>query len=800
MKISLKTLGEYLDLEGLSIKEIVDTITVKGVEIEGVEKLAQGDHLVIGKVLECEKHPDSDHLHVCKVDVGTGISTIVCGAPNVAKGQKVIVSLPGAHLPAKGIVIQKGVIRGVPSEGMICSLLELGVSEKYLSEEQKSGIEVLANDAPVGNNDPLAYLGLDDTLLELKPTPNRGDVLSFISFVYEASAALNRPLKKDLEPVTLSNQKEATYTIKSETSKCPRAALKAVYGCKIKPSPRWLQAALMSYGVRSINNVVDIGNYVMLLVGQPLHMYDAKKLVSHDFVIKCGYKGPFKALDEQVYQLLEDDILVTNGDQNGCLAGIMGSDATKIDDNTTDIVIESAEFNDIQIRTTARRLLLLSEAATRFIRGIDYTRSCYALDLACQLLIELADAKTIEKTTTFGDFTPKDAKVNLSLSKTNAVLGTSFTLKDLAEVFTRLRFDYSMQGDNFLVSIPSYRNDITISEDLIEEVIRIKGFENLKETYPTDFTTGGYNARQHQRLLVREHLVEQGLYESLTYSLENAKYSGDFNVLSINKGAKPIKLLSPITVDHEVLRQSLIPSLLGAINGNNVRSIKDVAFFEVSKMYYNDKEYEQLGIAISGHLKPNKWPVTGVSDFYTVKGLVISVLNLLGIQDTRYSLVKVEPDNPYFHPGKSAYLKSGNTIFGVIGEVHPNMLKKYEVSPTVVAELDLAYLLDTKTSKIKFSAPSIYPPITRDIAVVIKDEIESADLIRVIKKSGKALVKNAEVFDIYQGSNLDEGYKSVAITISYEDAKKTLTDAEVNAVHTLIIEALEKTFNAKLRA
>ena len=800
MKISVKYLSEYLDISDLSIQQLVDKITITGVEIESVEHLAIVDHLIIGYVQSCEKHPDSDHLHVCKVDTGSGVATIVCGAPNVAAGQKVIVALPGANLPAKGIVIQKGVIRGVPSEGMICSLLELGVDEKYLSQAQKDGIEVLDKDAPVGNKDPLAYLGLDDTLLELKPTPNRGDVLSMISFVYEASAALNKPLKKDLAKVELKKLAPATYKVSSATPKCPRIALKGVHGIKVQPSPRWLQETLMGFGVRAINNIVDIGNFVMLLVGQPLHMYDADKLKSHDFVVKDGFDGKFVALDEQTYQLQKDDILITDGAQLGCLAGVMGADETKVDEHTKNIVIEAAEFNDIQIRTTARRLQLLSEAATRFIRGIDYTRCHYALDLACQMLQELAGAKEIETTVAYGDFTPKNTKINIGLAKINGVLGTSFTAQDVKEVWERLHFAYTTKGENFVVAVPSYRGDITIQEDLIEEVIRIKGFENLKETYPADFTTGGYTPKQHQRLLVRRHLVEQGLYEALTYSLENKKTNGDFNVLSCNAEAKAIKIMTPITEDHEYLRESLIPSLLAAVQANNARNIADVPLFEVSKLYYNGGEHEQLGIAISGHLKNIKWQKPQNVDFYVMKGLVTSVLELLGIEEVRYSLVRVPSDSKYFHPGRSAYLKTGNTIFGVIGELHPLMAKKYEVEHCLVAELDLDYLLNLKTSKVKFSAPSIYPAISRDIALVVKQDVASGDLIRVIKKSGRALIRDAEVFDIYQGENLEAGYKSVAISISYADSKRTLKDEEVNAVHQQVVEALEKTFQAKLRS
>ncbi len=801
MKISLKYLNSYIDISTLPLKTLVDTITVSAVEIEETEKLASGDHLVIGYVEECLLHPDSNHLHVCQVNIGTGIVSIVCGAPNVAKGQKVIVALPGANLPAKGLVIQKGVIRGVPSEGMICSLLELGVDDKYLNEEQKAGIEVLDHEAPVGNSNPLAYLGLDDTLLVLKPTPNRGDVLSMLSFVYEASAVLNKPLKKDFEKPSLPKLEKPTYTVKTITAKCPRIALRAVHGVKTKPSPKWLKEVLIGMGVRSINNIVDIGNFVMLLLGQPLHMYDADKLVCHDFVVKEGFSGDFVALDESVYQLTPDDILITDGDQIGCLAGVMGSNGTKVDDKTTNLVIEAAEFNPIQIRTTARRLDLLSEAATRFIRGIDYTRCQDALDLAAEMLIKLADASSVEEIISAGDFTLKNTTIDLPLSKINKVLGTNITLVEVKAVFDRLRFSYTSQGEVLTVKVPSYRSDITIPEDLIEEVIRISGFDRIKENYPVDSVNGAYSPRQHKRRLIREHLVANGLHEALTYTLENKKYNEDFKLMNCNKKAEPIHVLQPLTEDKEYLRQSLIPALLRTVNYNNSRGNEDVNLCELSMMYYNhDQEHEHLAIVLTGALKNVKWQKPNASDFYTIKGLATSVLDLLGIEDTRYSLEKVEEGNPNLHSGRSAYLVSGKKVFGYIGEIHPLMEKKYEVKKCVVCEIDLDFLFSLQTSKLKFVTPSIYPTVSRDIALVVKKDVACGDLIKIIKKNGKQIVSKAEVFDVYQGDNLEAGYKSVAINIAYSDSTKTLKEEDVVSVHSGIVKALEKAFDAKLRS
>ncbi|MFA6936180.1 MAG: phenylalanine--tRNA ligase subunit beta, partial [Bacilli bacterium] len=374
MRISLNWLKQYIDIDEYSPEKLAEKITIAGVEVEEIIHLAHGSNLIIGYVEEREDHPDSDHLSVCKVNIGNEVIQIVCGAPNVDKNQKVIVALPGANLPAKGVIIKKGNIRNQESNGMICSLLELGVDEKYLSQDQKDGIEILENDAPIGDKNPLAYLGLDDVIFELKPTPNRGDVLSMISFVYEVAAILNKPIKKALENISFNKLSKSSYLVSSETEKCKRFAVKGINDIKVKESPRWLVQVLRSCGIRSINNIVDIGNYIMILLGQPLHMYDADKLCTNKIIVKDGFSEEFVALDDNKYMLDKDDLLVTSGNQLCCLAGVMGSKSTEIDVNTKRIVVESAEFNGVQLRKTSRRLQLFSEASNRFIRGIDYTR------------------------------------------------------------------------------------------------------------------------------------------------------------------------------------------------------------------------------------------------------------------------------------------------------------------------------------------------------------------------------------------------------------------------------------------
>lgn len=800
MNISLKWLKKFVDISGYTPEELADKITTAGVEVESIDYIARGSNLVIGHVLECVMHPDSDHLHVCKVDLGDEVVQIVCGAPNVAAGQKVIVSKPGAVLPAKGITIKKGVIRGVESCGMICSLLELGVDPKFLTEEQTAGIQVLPEDAPIGHSDPLGYLGLDDITFELKPTPNRGDVLSMLSFAYEVSAVLQRPLLWEKEAIKFDNEKPSSFTVISLTEACPNFSIKGVKGVVTKESPKWLQEILRGAGIRSINNIVDIGNYVMLLLGQPLHMYDADKLQNKNFVVKNDVEGEFISLDGKSHQLQQGDICITNGDDVSCLGGVMGSASTMVDASTKNLAIEAALFDSPSIRRTSQRLQMISDSSTYFVRGVDETRSLYALQLAAKLLVELADAQEVEETVTYGNPNVTRPSITITTSKVNSVLGTTFTSQQVSEVFTRLSFKHTLDGETFVVTPTTHRKDIVIQEDLIEEVIRLLGFENLVTTYPTTSNVGQLTPIQKTRNEIRNHFLLNGVNEALSYTLVSSKYVNDFCVLEASKGTT-IELLHPMTEEHALLRKSMVPSLLLGVNYNYYHKQNNVALFETSKLYTEEKEYEHLAVAISGSVHNLPWLKSNLTpaNFYHMKGLITSLFQRLGIEQTRYQLVRVEESNPFYHFGHSAYIKTGNKIWGIIGEIHPAMVKKYDVPTTIVAEIDLNYLYSIKSSLTKFQAPSSYPSVERDIALVVDEKVDSASLLKTIKKVGRDLVVDTIVFDIYQGEHIEKGYKSVAIRIVYQDSKKTLMESEVNAIHQSILSALEKEHKAVLR-
>lgn len=796
MKVSLKWLSKYIDISDLSVNELAEVVTRSGVEIEEIEELSNGSNLVIGQVIECVDHPESDHLHVCKVDIGDEILQIVCGAPNCRQGLKVIVAKVGAKLEAIKVNITKGVIRGIESCGMLCSLLELGVNEKYLSDYQKAGIEELPEDAPVGHNDPLDYLGLKDTIFLLKPTPNRGDVLSLYSFALEVGAVLNRKVLP-LEEVVLEETVENSHSVSSQTEKCGLFTCREVYDIEIKESPKWMQEYLLASGMRPINNVVDIGNIVMILTGQPLHMYDMDKLSSKSFIVKDNMEGEFVALDEVKHDLIAGDLTVNIGEDHvGCLAGVMGSKSTMIDENTKNVVIEAAIFDSTAIRLTSRRLQLISEASQRYVRGLDVNRTEYASSLAASLLVEYASAKKVSNLVKYDVLDHNEKEVLVTINKINKLLGTSYTNEDLSEVLTRLGFKFNVINDEYSVVVPTYRRDVTIWQDIAEEVIRLKGFDDLPMTLPGNIKMGFLTKTQQNRKLIREFLVDNGLTETLNYVLDARKYDGDFNVFNNDES---ISLLSPMTEERAVLRKSVMPSLLHTVNYNQSRKVNEVAIYEVSNVYTQKGEYERLGIALTQKGSETRWLKGKDNDFYTIKGIVMSIFNLLGIDENRYSLERVEDSNKFYHPGRSCYILMGKKKIGVIGQIHPLMEKKYDVTTCFVAELDLATILDIKTNKIKFEEPSLYPSITRDIALVCKLDLLSSNIIKVIRKNAKGIVNSVEVFDEYHGEHMQPGYKSVALTITYGSKDHTLKDDEITPVHQNILLALEKELGIELR-
>ena len=794
MLASLHLLNKYVKVDDQDPAELAEKITRIGLEVEGQGPLAKGTKLVVGYVKECIEHPNSDHLHICQVETAPGeVRQIVCGAPNVAAGEKVIVALPGCEL--EGGKISSGAIRGEQSDGMICSIAELGLDNRLLKEEDKAGIHVLPEDAPVGT-EALSYLGLDDYILDIGLTPNRADCMAMQSLAYEAAAVLGR--KVTLPEIKKHPEEKSEIKVHVETPLCSFFGAKLVKGVTTKESPKWMQNALLASGIKPINNIVDISNFVMVETGQPIHMYDYDKLAKKAFVIKTGFNQKAVLLDENEYDILPEDVIVSTDDGIGCVAGVMGGNDTKIDENTKNIVIEAATFDGAALRNTARRMNLLTDASQHYIKGaIDTMSSLKVLDRCTDLLVQFADAETIYETV----HTPLDETrrtVTIELSRVNGLLGTSLTVKEVSDIFDSLCFEYTLEDELFTVTVPTYRNDITMDADLVEEVARIYGYDNLPTTLPVmNMTDGVLTPKQSKEQLIRHTLVDLGLHETLTYTLTSEATVNEFNLF--HSLDNTVKLMSPLGEERSAARKSLIGSLLQTIHYNNAHSNKDVNIFEIANTY-SDKEVSNLAIAVSGDYVNVPWMGKKEAvDFYLVKGFVETLFKKLCIEESRYTFEKVEADNKDFHPGRSGYIKMGKEIVGVIGQVHPAKAKAYEVNDTYVAELNLTAILALRTRALKFKAIPLYPAVSRDIALVVDSKVPAADVVKTIKRASKQLVKSAEVFDVYEGEHMEEGKKSLAISLLFQDPSRTLDDATINSAMEKILEACKKDHNAVLR-
>jgi len=789
MILSKKFVSDYIDLDKkLSINDIAEDMTRVGNEYDSCGKLIPCTNLIIGEVIECVNHPDSDHLHVCDVNIGKETIKIVCGAPNVRKGLKVIVALPGAHLPDGEI--KKSVIRNQESNGMLCSLKELGIENKYLTEKDINGIHELDSKAKVGE-DPIKYLELDDEIIDFELTANRGDLLSVLGLCYELGAIYNKKVKDvDLEYKEEKESIKNEFNVEIETDNCSLFLAKKVIDVEIKESPNFIKNRLMACGIRPINNVVDISNYVMLELGQPLHFYDADHL-GDTLKVRMAKDGErLTTLDNIERKLSHNDIVIANKKEAIGLAGVMGGLSTEVVENTKNIIIESAIFDSIKVRKTSKEILR-SEASNRFEKGLDPNRTYMAIERACALLQKYASGKVLKDTIIY-DKSNKDNKViNITLANINDVLGTSLKIKDVVDVFDRLGFVTSKNGEAMEVSVPSRRLDISIKEDLIEEVGRIYGINNIEGVLPkSSLRKGTYD---NTTRMIRNKLVDLGLNEVLTKIFINDSMAH----LYTNDDFKEVKLLDPLSVDQNTLRYSLIPTLMKVYDYNKSRNIKDISIFEMAKGFYykNDiiGEDYKLCILMNGNYYYELGNKKSV-DFYVVKGIVEEVLDFLGYQN-RYSFIKDDNIPKELHPGISASINLQGKDIGIIGKVSPIITK----DDIYVCEINLDELLKNKVSNNKFKEISKYLGMEKDVAFIVKKSVTNKDITDVIKKSGGRLLTDIQVFDLYMGDNIEDDEKSIAYKLKFEDFNKTLTDEEVMELFNKIIADVENKLKAKLR-
>lgn len=798
MLVSLKNVKQFVSLDGLTAEEIANGLTFSGIEVEEVSHLASGTNLIIGEIKECVAHPDSDHLHILKVDLGAkyGVEQIVCGAPNARTGLKVIVARVGAKLPDGEI--KAGVIRGVPSNGMCCSLLELGVESKYLSEAQTKGIEELPADAPIGEEDVLGYLGLDDVVLNLNVLANRPDLLSIYNVAREIGAIFSR--KVDIPVSDEVVDFKSKIKVGSNTKRCTQFSAKEVRGIVTKPSPRWMSQFLMAMGVRSINNIVDIGNYVMLMTGQPLHMYDADKLAKNELIAKDTYKGAFVALDEKSYDVIEGDIVITSDNKPMCLGGVMGSLECAVDENTKNIVIESASFDGATIRHTSNRLGLASESSQRFVKGTNHFQADAVLNYAAQLIRELCEAKECSDIVSYQSETQEDIQIISDVSRINGRLGTEFSSKEIKDALERLHFKVRMNPNGyFTATVPYWRLDVSCDADLSEEVIRLLGFSNVKAVLPClDTRVGALNQVQERIKQIRYFLLDKGLDECLTYSLVSRKEVKAFNLLNHEEH---YEILNPLTEDRVAFRTHILHSLLKSATYNVSRQNKNLALFETSHMQTKESRRENLAIVLVGNDERRGAMEKIAYDFYHMKGIVDGLMAILGIETSRYKYERLTTNLDELHPGKSAQIIFQNQVIGVMGELHPNKINEYDLGKTscVVLEMNLDALLNAKVGVTKMSPISKFPTVSRDLAFVVSKDIMARDIIKTIKVTGKGLVSDANIFDIYEGKGIEDNKKSVAISIVYKSDDHTLTEKEVNDMQDKIKFELTKAYHAELR-
>ncbi|HDA4392928.1 TPA: phenylalanine--tRNA ligase subunit beta [Staphylococcus aureus] len=792
MLISNEWLKEYVTIDD-SVSNLAERITRTGIEVDDlIDYTKDIKNLVVGFVKSKEKHPDADKLNVCQVDIGEDEPVqIVCGAPNVDAGQYVIVAKVGGRLPG-GIKIKRAKLRGERSEGMICSLQEIGISSNYVPKSFESGIYVFS-ESQVPGTDALQALYLDDQVMEFDLTPNRADALSMIGTAYEVAALYNTKMTK---PDTTSNElelsanDELTVTIENE-DKVPYYSARVVHDVTIEPSPIWMQARLIKAGIRPINNVVDISNYVLLEYGQPLHMFDQDAIGSQQIVVRQANEGEkMTTLDDTERELLTSDIVITNGQTPIALAGVMGGDFSEVKEHTSNIVIEGAIFDPVSIRHTSRRLNLRSESSSRFEKGIATEFVDEAVDRACYLLQTYANGKVLKDRVSSGELGAFITPIDITADKINRTIGFDLSQNDIVTIFNQLGFDTEINDDVITVQVPSRRKDITIKEDLIEEVARIYGYDDIPSTLPVfeKVTSGQLTDRQYKTRMVKEVLEGAGLDQAITYSLVSKEDATAFAM----QQRQTIDLLMPMSEAHASLRQSLLPHLIEAASYNVARKNKDVKLFEIGNVFFANGEgelpdqVEYLSGILTGDYVVNQWQGKKETvDFYLAKGVVDRVSEKLNLE---FSYRRADIDG--LHPGRTAEILLENKVVGFIGELHPTLAADNDLKRTYVFELNFDALMAVSVGYINYQPIPRFPGMSRDIALEVDQNIPADDLLSTIHAHGGNILKDTLVFDVYQGEHLEKGKKSIAIRLNYLDTEETLTDERVSKVQAEIEAAL----------
>ena len=810
MQVSIKWLKDYIDFTETP-EQLADKLTMAGIPVENVVDPGEGlEKVVTGRIEKLEPHQNSDHLQICTMNVGLAENIIiVTGAQNVAEGQVVPVAMVGAHLP-NGMKISKGKLRGVASNGMLCSAQELKLDLEKLSEEQKTGIFILPSDTPVGIP-AKDVLGLNDVVLEFELTANRADCFSVFGLVREIAAITgNKPHFPEIKVNEDDNTKlNDIFSVEiADPDLCSRFSTRMLKNVKIGPSPEWMQQRLEGAGIRSINNVVDVTNFVMIELGHPMHAYDYDKITGKKLIARRAIEGEeLHTLDDTSRKAKGEMLVIADSEKAAGLAGIMGGFETEITDTTTTVVLESADFYGPCIRRTARACGLSSEASGRFERGVDSETTIKALDRAAQLLQEMG-ACTVCKGIVDVYPNPKQANyVTFTPEQINNHLGTNIAKDVMLNIITSVGFDVTKdENDEITVKVPSWRNDVTCMADISEEIARLHGFDKIKSTLPNGVSMQGtQSAKQTFIDKVKASLSSQGLYETISFALTNEETFNKLNIPQDSPLRKAVPIMNPLSDEYPLVRTTLLSSIFDNLARNLARKNDDVALFEVGSVFFPKAlpvtelpdEVVKIAGAITGRRNAQGWNQTNdMVDFYDAKGIIEELLANLRV--TRYT---VETGTHYaMHPGKTALFKKGRDVIATVGEVHPAVLSAYGITkPVYIFELDATIVMKYMAKDLKYKALPKYPATSRDLAMLVDVDVNAADIEKAMTKAAGQNLTQITLFDVYTGKQVEEGKKSLAFSLTFQSNDKTLTDAEIDPAIEKIVAKLQKDFNANLR-
>ncbi len=808
MKVSLSWLNDYVNIK-MAPSDLAEALTMVGLEIEWVsERYRYLDTVFVGQIEEIAPHPNADKLHLCRVNTGRGKISVVCGAPNARIGMLSPIALPGTAFP-EGVVLEKSIIRGQTSEGMLCSEGELGLGS------DRSGI--MALDASLQVGDTLtAALGLSDTIYEIEITPNRPDCLSVIGVAREIAAIQKcRLTYPDFKLTDKDDEIGRQSSVKIEApDHCPRYVARLLEDVEIKPSPFWLQDRLLSVGLRPINNIVDVTNFVLMETGQPLHAFDFDRLVENRIVVRTANKGEtFITLDEKERLLDSEMLMICDGENAVAIGGVMGGLNTEIEEDTTRVLLESAYFNPLSIRRTAKRLGLNTEASHRFERGIDPDGTVGAANRATKLMAEISGGRIIGGLI---DEYPKRQPVKrlkLSVKRTNRLLGTRLQRKQIEKFLKSIEFAVAQKNtetgaDTLVVTPPSFRVDISRPEDLMEEIARLSGYNNIPTTFPQMPATGRSSTKEiNLRNRARRLMTGLGFREAINYSFVHRQSGDHLKLGPADSRRQLVNILNPLTEDQAAMRTSLVPGLLQTVHYNFSQQIKNLKLFEVGKIFINEdpqqlpKEIEMLAGLWTGSRHDATWHGQETPcDFYDIKGVIESLLNALQIDDVQFTRLP-ENDCTFTRPGYSAQILGNRTQLGLVGEVHPEVLAHFDLSQAAfLFELNfdqlIPLILDITVSK---PIPK-FPAIFRDITIIVDTDLEAQAIINTARNQSQVLVEKVRLLSVFEGKPIAPGKKSVSLRVTYRTPQTTLEDEDVTPIHQSIAHRLVETFDASLPA